>query len=207
MRDPTASWRNLARLDRWAKGNLKNVRMSRSRNKSCGVYKVAPPARMHKIFTQVTLRTLARVLLRRFMRRVSQIGEDVAALCYQRVSPRPSTRWNFFPTRNLPATMRLATGLACRASRPVCLLPYRTLFLNAELLPSALSRFPISFRPVPFVPSHLPSFRVLRLLSYVLLSCSVIIYPGNIVLPLLGPPLLTREKYNIWEEKVSKKSM
>lgn len=85
-------------------------------------------------------------------------------------------------------------------------LPYRTLFLNAELLPSALPRFPISFLPFPFVFCHLPSFRALRLLSYVLLSCPVIIYPGNIALP-LSEPLLTREKYNIWEEKVSKKSM
>lgn len=50
----------------------------------------------------------------------------------------------------------------------VSLLSYHTLFLNAELSPSALPRSTISFRPVPFVPGHLPSFQALRLpVSYV----------------------------------------
>lgn len=181
--------------------------MSWSRNKSHGIYKVAPPARMHKIFTQVTLRTLTRVLLHRFIRRVSQIGEDVAALCYQRVSPRLSTRRNFFPTRNLPTAMCLATELACRASRLVCL--FSLIILSFLTLNSRLPHYPALLSPPCSLRSQLPSFISSVALAYFLcsfLSCNNHI-PGEYRAPSFRTAFVAREKYNIWEEKVSKKLM
>lgn len=94
------------------------TRMSRLRNKSRGVYKVAPPARMHKIFARATFRTLVESSSRRFMRHVSQIAEDaVVALCYQRVSslvprrdetfsPRAICRRQCALSRDSPAGLR-----------------------------------------------------------------------------------------------------
>jgi len=169
--------------------------MSQSRNKFRGVYKVAftSLARMHKIFAhklRFGLRT--RVLLRRFMRRVFQIGEDAAALCYQRVSPLvPQRDETFSPRAICQRQCALPRDSSAGLRAGVSLLPYRTPFLNTEFSPSALPRSTTSLRPVPFVPDCFPSFRALRLLGvfYILLFCPIIIYPGNIALALLGPPL------------------
>lgn len=162
---------------------------------------------MHKISARATLRTSAGVLLLAalcgaFLKSASR-GRDGALLsaCFPPLAPRPrprGTRRNFFPTRNLPTTMRLATGLSpagLRAPRCVSSPLSRSLFLT---LNSRLPHYlPFHRPPPPLVPrsssppfpGRLPSFRALYSLGafYVLLFCPVIIYiPGNIALPLSG---------------------
>lgn len=62
----------------------------------------------------------------------------------------------FSPTRNLPTTMRLATGLACRASRPVYL--FSLIALSFLTLNSRLPHYPVSLSPLAPFPSFPATF-------------------------------------------------
>lgn len=196
--------------DRRAKGNLEDARMSRSRNKSRGVYKVVPLARMHKIFTRATPRTPVRVLLRRFMRRVSQIGEDAAALCYQRVSPPvPRQDETFSPRAICRRQCALPRDFACRASRPVCL--FSLIALSFLTLNSRLPHYPVPLSPL--APRSLRSLSPSLISSVTLawcflrssfLSCNHIPagnIAGNIALPLLGNAFVNTGKIQHLEGK------
>ena len=176
------------------------------RNKSRGVYKVALPARMHKIFVRAMFRTLVEssstpLYATRFSNRRGRGGALLSA-CFSLVPRRDETfspcaicRRQCALPRDSPAGLRTGVSLP---------LSYSLFLTLNSRLPQPRSII-FSHSSVPFVPSQLPSFLALArcFLCSSFLSCYHI--PREYHAPSFGFVFVKRKIH--LREKVSKKSM